>query len=123
MTAELARASCRNARIAAREIIFEPICFGPAFSREMDSRARRCGIASVSAPAPHGAPSCAAHHRAKNRAAQRSSGRESLLRAPKIAVIHRGMMNTNLIALATELTDHDLLARITALAAKERGPR
>jgi 5-methylcytosine-specific restriction endonuclease McrA len=31
------------------------------------------------------------------------------------------MMNTNLIALANELTDHDLLARITALAAKERG--
>jgi hypothetical protein len=31
------------------------------------------------------------------------------------------MMNTNLIALATELPDHDLLARIAALAAKERG--
>ena len=30
-------------------------------------------------------------------------------------------MNTNLIALATELPDHDLLARIAALAAKERG--
>jgi len=36
-------------------------------------------------------------------------------------VIHRGMLNTNLIALATELPDHDLLARIAALAAKERG--
>jgi HNH endonuclease len=31
------------------------------------------------------------------------------------------MLNTNLIALATELPDHDLLARIAALAAKERG--
>jgi hypothetical protein len=31
------------------------------------------------------------------------------------------MMNTNLIALATELPDHDLLARIAALAATERG--
>jgi len=31
------------------------------------------------------------------------------------------MSNTNLLALATELTDHDLLARIAALAAKERG--
>jgi hypothetical protein len=31
------------------------------------------------------------------------------------------MLNTNLIALANELTDHDLLARIAALAAKERG--
>jgi 5-methylcytosine-specific restriction endonuclease McrA len=31
------------------------------------------------------------------------------------------MMNTNLIALASELPDHDLLARIAALAAKERG--
>jgi len=30
------------------------------------------------------------------------------------------MMNMNLIALATELTDHDLLARIAALAANER---
>ena len=30
-------------------------------------------------------------------------------------------MNTNLIALANDLTDHDLLARIAALAAKERG--
>ena len=31
------------------------------------------------------------------------------------------MLNTNLIALATELPDHDLLARIAALSAKERG--
>jgi len=31
------------------------------------------------------------------------------------------MLNTNLITLATELPDHDLLARIAALAAKERG--
>jgi hypothetical protein len=30
------------------------------------------------------------------------------------------MLNTNLIALATELSDHDLLARITALAVNER---
>ena len=36
-------------------------------------------------------------------------------------MIDRGMLNTNLIALATELPDQDLLARIAVLAAKERG--
>src|SRR6185503_3072055 len=44
-----------------------------------------------------------------------SRGGERRIRAAKIAVIPRGMMNTNLIALATELPDHDLLARIAVL--------
>ena len=42
------------------------------------------------------------------------------IRAPKITVINRGM-NTNMLALASELSDQDLLARVGALAGKERG--
>jgi hypothetical protein len=38
----------------------------------------------------------------------------------KDTVIHRGMMNTNIIALASELSDRDLLARLPVLAGKER---
>jgi hypothetical protein len=44
---------------------------------------------------------------------------ESLRQGPKITVINRGM-NTNTLALASGLSDSDLLARIVALAGKER---
>ena len=45
--------------------------------------------------------------------------RESRRRSAKIIVIHRGM-NTNILVLASNLSDHDLLARVAVLAGKER---
>jgi hypothetical protein len=46
--------------------------------------------------------------------------RPGQVRTPKITVINRGM-NTNMLVLASSLSDQDLLARVGALAGKERG--
>src|SRR6266446_4068286 len=73
------------------------------------------------APLPLCAVSAPKESRARNPAQPDAlAASQSHCRDAKIAVINRGM-NTNMLVLASSLSDHDLLARVGALADKERG--
>src|ERR1044072_6948096 len=102
-------------------IFFGVTSFGPAFPIE-----RRVPLRAPfhnrhwNAPAPLCAVAVPKDSQAQcDHLREAFDARESRRRSAKIIVLHRGM-NTNILVLASSLSDPDLLARVAVLAGKER---